>query len=101
MCMLTNENLSLAEDGIWWIRSSRKKTGVDFEIPLMELPFHIIEKYRDMAPEGKASPHVFQQFVEPLFETDRRTLWHRTLAGLPRGPSYLCDRNYTFPWRTA
>lgn len=43
MCLLTNENLSLAEDGTWWIRSSRKKTGVDFEIPLMELPFHIIE----------------------------------------------------------
>ena len=28
----------------------------DFEIPLMELPFHIIEKYRDMAPEGKLLP---------------------------------------------
>ena len=56
MCLLTNENLSLAEDGTWWIRSSRKKTGVDFEIPLMELPFHIIEKYRDMAPEGKLLP---------------------------------------------
>ena len=56
MRLLTNENLSLAEDGTWWIRSSRKKTGVDFEIPLMELPFHIIEKYRDMAPEGKLLP---------------------------------------------
>ena len=56
MRLLTNENLSLAEDGTWWIRSSRKKTGVDFEIPLMELPFRIIEKYRDMAPEGKLLP---------------------------------------------
>ena len=56
MCLLTNENLSLAEDGTWWIKSSRKKTSVDFEIPLMELPFHIIEKYRDMAPEGKLLP---------------------------------------------
>ena len=56
MCLLTNENLSLAEDGTWWIRSSRKKTGIDFEIPLMELPLHIIEKYRDMAPEGKLLP---------------------------------------------
>ena len=33
-----------------------KKTGVDFKMPLMGLPFHIIEKYRDMAPEGNLLP---------------------------------------------
>ena len=32
MRLLTNENLSLEEDGTWWIRSSRKKTGVDFDV---------------------------------------------------------------------
>lgn len=56
MRLLINENLSLEEDGTWWIRSSRKKTGVDFKMPLMGLPFHIIEKYRDMAPEGNLLP---------------------------------------------
>ena len=56
MCLLSNEHLSLAEDGVWWIKSARKKSGVDFEIPLMELPLRILEKYRDIAPEGKLLP---------------------------------------------
>ena len=43
---LSKEHLSLADDGTWWIRSSRKKTGIEFEIPLLDLPLHIIEKYR-------------------------------------------------------
>ena len=83
MCMLTNENLSLAEDGIWWIRSSRKKTGVDFEIPLMELPLHIIEKYRDVAPEGKLLPmysnsslnHYLKQ-IAVLCGIERKLVFH-------------------------
>ena len=93
MCMLTNENLSLAEDGIWWIRSSRKKTGVDFEIPLMELPLHIIEKYRDVAPEGKLLPmysnsslnHYLKQ-IAVLCGIERKLVFHclrhRTLSFL-------------------
>lgn len=83
MCMLTNENLSLAEDGTWWIRSSRKKTGVDFEIPLMELPLHIIEKYRDVAPEGKLLPmysnsslnHYLKQ-IAVLCGIERKLVFH-------------------------
>lgn len=82
--MLTNENLSLAEDGIWWIRSSRKKTGVDFEIPLMELPLHIIEKYRDVAPEGKLLPmysnsslnHYLKQ-IAVLCGIERKLVFHK------------------------
>ena len=53
---LSKEHLSLADDGTWWIRSSRKKTGIEFEIPLLDLPLHIIEKYRDTAPDGRLFP---------------------------------------------
>ena len=56
MRLLTTDNLSLADDGTWWIRSSREKTGVEFEIPLLELPLRIIEKYRDTAPDGRLLP---------------------------------------------
>lgn len=56
MRLLSKEHLSLAEDGTWWIRSSRRKTGVEFEIPLLDLPLQIIEKYRDTAPDGKLLP---------------------------------------------
>ena len=56
MRLLSKEPLSLADDGTWWIRSSRRKTGVEFEIPLLDLPLHIMEKYRDTAPDGKLLP---------------------------------------------
>ncbi len=98
--MLTNENLSLAEDGIWWIRSSRKKTGVDFEIPLMELPLHIIEKYRDVAPEGKLLPMYSNSSLNHYLKQIAVLCGIERKAGLPRGPSYLCDRNHPFPWCT-
>jgi len=56
MRLLSKEHLSLADDGTWWIKSSRRKTGVEFEIPLLDLPLRIMEKYRDTAPDGKLLP---------------------------------------------
>lgn len=56
MCRLTVANLETAEDGMGWIKATRKKTGVSFEIPLLDLPLHLIDKYRDTAPDGKLLP---------------------------------------------
>jgi integrase len=38
MRSLTGQNLSVAEDGIWWVQPKRKKTGVPCHIPLSEIP---------------------------------------------------------------
>ncbi len=56
MCRLTVENLETAEDGTIWIKATREKTGVEFEIPLLDLPLHIIDKYRDTTSGGKLLP---------------------------------------------
>lgn len=56
MCRLTIENLETAEDGTVWIKAVREKTGVEFEIPLLDLPQHVIDKYRDIMPDGKLLP---------------------------------------------
>lgn len=56
MCRLTEDNLEVAEDGTVWIKSSRKKTKIDYEIPLLDVPLHIIEKYRGVASDGKLLP---------------------------------------------
>ncbi|MDE5708241.1 MAG: site-specific integrase, partial [Alistipes sp.] len=56
MCRLTAANLETAEDGTTWIKATREKTNVEFEIPLLDLPLHIIDKYRDTAPDGKLLP---------------------------------------------
>lgn len=56
MCRLTTENLETAEDGTTWIKAVREKTGVEFEVPLLDLPRHIIDKYRNTTPDGKLLP---------------------------------------------
>ena len=56
MCRLTAANLEMADDETTWIKAAREKTNVEFEIPLLDLPLHIIDKYRDTAPDGKLLP---------------------------------------------
>jgi integrase len=56
MCVLTEDNLSTAEDGTVWIKSSRNKTGNPFEVPLLDVPLQILERYRNMTPDGRLLP---------------------------------------------
>ena len=56
MCRLTTEDLEVAEDGEVWIKTARKKTKIDYEVPLLYIPVLILDKYRDIAPEGKLLP---------------------------------------------
>ncbi len=56
MCRLTPEELDTAGDGTLWIRSSRKKTRINYDVPLLDIPLYVLEKYKDAAPEGKLLP---------------------------------------------
>lgn len=56
MCRLTAANLETADDGTTWVKAAREKTGVSFEIPLLDLPRHIIDKYRNTTSDGKLLP---------------------------------------------
>lgn len=56
MYMLTKEDLATDEDGTLWIKTSRKKTKIDYEVPLLDIPIYIIDKYRDVDPDGKLLP---------------------------------------------
>jgi len=83
MRLLTKDNLSLAEDGIWWIRSARQKTRVEFEIPLLDLPLQILKKYRDATPEGKLLPmycnsmlNLYLKEIARLCHIDRPLVFH-------------------------
>ena len=53
MVNLTEDKIVRDKDGMPWIKTTRQKTGTPCEVPLLELPQQIIEKYRDLAPEGK------------------------------------------------
>jgi len=44
---LTRENIVRDNKGSYWIYKTRCKTNVKFNVPLLELPLSIIEKYKD------------------------------------------------------
>ena len=52
MCNLSEENIHKGKNGSLWIRINRQKTGVRCDIPLLDIPLQIIEKYK---PECKSS----------------------------------------------
>lgn len=56
ICNLTPQHIVKASDGVLWIRTSRQKTGTPCDIPLLDLPKQIIEKYRGLAKGGKLLP---------------------------------------------
>lgn len=56
MCKLTNEDICIAEDGEVWIKTAREKTGIDYEIPLLELPLQILNRYNGTASKGRLLP---------------------------------------------
>ena len=56
ICNLTARNIVRASDGTLWIETTRQKTGTPCEIPLMELPLQILDKYKGLAPDGKLLP---------------------------------------------
>lgn len=56
ICNLTAKNIVRASDGVLWIETTRQKTGTPCEIPLMEIPLQILDKYKGLAPDGKLLP---------------------------------------------
>jgi integrase len=63
MCALTEENVSTADDGTVWIKSSRKKTGNRFEIPLFDVPLQILERYRGTATDERLLPMYSNSYI--------------------------------------
>lgn len=56
MCKLSDEDIFVAEDDVVWIKTFREKTGIDYEIPLLEIPLQILERYRGTTPDGRLLP---------------------------------------------
>jgi len=52
---LTNENIQTSFDGKQWIKGKRQKTNTDYNVPLMNIPKTIIEKYSGKVTRKKAS----------------------------------------------
>lgn len=53
---LTTDNLQTSFDGHLWIKTERQKTGVESNIRLLDVPKHIIEKYKELTGSDKLLP---------------------------------------------
>lgn len=50
---LTWKDIVTEEDGSLWISMSRQKTDIPFNVKLLNIPTHIMEKYRGISGTGK------------------------------------------------
>jgi site-specific recombinase XerD len=53
---LTYDNIQSSFEGKLWIKGRRKKTDVEYKIPLLNIPKMIMEKYRDKAKDNLVLP---------------------------------------------
>ncbi len=58
---LKKEHIRKSFDGNLWIMTKRVKTGVDVNVPLLDIPKMILDKYKDQLPNGKILPVISNQ----------------------------------------
>lgn len=83
ICNLTPQHIVKADDGVLWIRTSRQKTGTPCDIPLLDLPKQIIDKYNGIAKDGKLLPMLScgrlnknLKVIAKLCHIERRLIYH-------------------------
>lgn len=79
---LTEDNIKLAFDNKIWIMGKRQKTGVKYNVRLLDIPKMILEKYSKSKKDGKLLPCITNQKINEYL---------KEIAG-------LCgiDKNITF-----
>lgn len=87
MCKLTDGDVSVAEDDVVWIKTFREKTGMEYEIPLLELPLQILERYRGTASDGRLLP------MFPNNELNRELKNIAKVCGISRRLTWHCGRH--------
>jgi site-specific recombinase XerD len=63
VCNQKEANIVKATDDVLWLKTSRQKTGIPCNIPLLDIPVQIIEKYRGLSTNGKLLPTVSNSFL--------------------------------------
>jgi integrase len=66
---LTWKNIITEEDGCLWISMSRQKTGVPFNVKLLDIPIRIMEKYKGLAKDGHIFPILGQSRINYVLKS--------------------------------
>ena len=63
LCNLTAEDIRVAFDGHTWITKKRGKTGVSFNVRLLDIPKDILDKYKGYNKNDKLLPVISNQKI--------------------------------------
>jgi integrase len=85
MCRLTESDLWVAEDGTVWIKSKRGKTGVDYQVPLLDLPLRILERHRNIAQDGRLLPMYCNSYMNSVLKEIAKTCAISSAVNFHRG----------------
>ena len=83
---LTEDNISMI-NGAPWIVSKRQKTGVPFQIKLMDIPMQIIERYKSF----RKGSHLFN--IGNLSNINKRIKKVATMCGIKKRVSFHVSRH--------
>ena len=78
---LTHDNIQSSFDGKLWIIGKRKKTDTEYNIPLMNIPKMILEKYKDKTADNLILP------VYNIMQYNRRLKQIAKLCGINKNMS--------------
>ncbi|MDD4437854.1 MAG: site-specific integrase [Tissierellia bacterium] len=80
---LRQSNIRKSFDGKLWIMGKREKTGINFNIPLLDIAKEILDKYAGTLPDDKALPVLSNQKMNSylkeigtLCEIDKELTFH-------------------------
>ena len=91
---LSAEHIVQDNNGNYWIRKPRQKTKNMCNIPLLDIPMQILEKYKKPSylPKEKCiAPCPLQSEDEQLPERDSRFVWHIKVLDHAHSPALVCD----------
>ena len=83
---LTEDNISMV-NGAPWIVSKRQKTGVPFQIKLMDIPMQIVERYKSF----RKGNHLFK--IGNLDSINKRIKKVAAMCGIKKRVSFHVSRH--------
>jgi len=84
---LRTNNIRTSFDGGLWVMGKREKTGVSYNVPLLDIPKRIIEKYSGKLPDNKVLPVMSNQKMNEYLKEIG------TICGIDKGLSYHLARH--------
>lgn len=84
---LRNSNIRTSFDDGLWIMGKREKTGVNYNVPLLDVPKQIIDKYSGKLPDDKVLPVMSNQKMNEYLKEIG------TVCGIDKNLSYHLARH--------